>query len=335
MNKMNYGINRYWKTGLLLLILLLFIFLLKKYQGVFVFLFSRFWGHVILFLFVFFVSLYHYFYGIILGLVFILIGLIVHLGYVSGLREGLDAGVGGSDEGYGYGDGDGHRYGHRYGYRGMGSWPSSLVDDFQSYQATYLPQYSFDMAMLQKQAAPWEVEALLRDGVWPWSDEVKKMYREYVAENWFVSVDPGEALNNAMSVYNQAAIVQMMALNSKEGSFLLNGVINGHTEGVPANKGNVVVCDSGDANTSRMVQKKVVGFSGIWGNLIVDESPVDDADLPAVVPGFSFINEGGACNPCGALGSVPDYSCAYRLNVGDGGEVSPIWKMLWSGDGRK
>jgi hypothetical protein len=295
-----------WMLGVFAVVFLLF-WVLKKGRGVIVFLFSRSLGWLILFSFVVLVAVHHYFYGVLLGLVLLLVGMLFHMGYVTGVKEGMD------------GSGSG------YGYRGEGPWPSSLVTDFQSYSATYLPGYIYDLDTLQKQAAPWEVEALLRDGVWPWTDEVKKMYKGYVAGNWFVSVDPGDALNNAQAVYNQASIVQLMALNTKEGSFLLNGVVNGHTDGVPANKGNVVVCS---ADGSGMVQKKVVGYSGIWGNLMTDESAVENADLPSVVPGFQFLS-GGACNPCGALGSVPDYSCAYTLNTGDGGTVSPIWKMIW------
>jgi hypothetical protein len=54
---------------------------------------------------------------------------------------------------------------------------------------------------------------------------------------------------------------------------------------------------------------------------------VPDAEIPKLVPGFKFLK--GECNPCVALNDPANYSCPFSLNVGDGGEVSTIWKDLW------
>jgi hypothetical protein len=57
---------------------------------------------------------------------------------------------------------------------------------------------------------------------------------------------------------------------------------------------------------------------------------VANSDIPELVTGFSFIN--GECNPCLPLEATPNYSCPFKLNIGNGTEVSEIWKNLWNLD---
>jgi hypothetical protein len=71
------------------------------------------------------------------------------------------------------------------------------------------------------------------------------------------------------------------------------------------------------------------GYDGINGAIQTVYSDVNDADLPGLVPGFSFLK--GECNPCSALGTEPKYDCPFSLHDGKKG-VSGIWAYLWKLD---
>lgn len=192
-------------------------------------------------------------------------------------------------------------------------WPSSLLQQFQANHRFKL----YDLNVLQKQATASEVESFLYTDKWPWSKEVKDMYKDYIRKSYMIQIDPMEALKEAQRVYNQAAILDLMAINSKEGSFLLNGVVVGHTPGLPANRNNLIVCDS---EKQTLVKKMDLGYSGIWGNILEQVEPVSDPDVENQIDGFHFLD--GPCNPC-------SQSCPFSLDVGDGGEISPIWQYKW------
>jgi len=211
---------------------------------------------------------------------------------------------------------------------GFEAWSPQLKADFVKFENTYNPNFQFDLNIIQKQASPEEVEYLIKNNKWPWSDSVKSMYKDAIMRNSVISMDPGVALDVAQTIYNEKAVKEMLSWNSKEGAFLLSGVTVGHTEGLPDNVNNIVRCGTGDSSGVPVMEKIVnVGYDGINGSMIQNISVVPDADIPGLVPGFKFLK--GACNPCLALNEPPDYSCPFSLNVGDGGGVSTIWQNLW------
>jgi len=218
---------------------------------------------------------------------------------------------------------------------GFTEWSQTLKDDFIQFEKTYNPNLQFDINIIQKQASPEEVEYLLQNNKWEWSDTVKTLYRDFIMTNLPTSMDPDVALDIAQTVYNETAVKELMSWNTKEGIFLLTGATIGHTEGLPDNLNNIVRCGFGtdasgntDINGNAIMEKIVnVGYDGINGSMIKNITPVADADLPGLVPGFKFLK--GACNPCVALDDPTNYSCPFSLNVGDGGQVSDIWSDLW------
>jgi len=218
---------------------------------------------------------------------------------------------------------------------GTGSWSPELKAEFANFENTHNPNFQFDMNIIQKQASPEEVEYLIKNNKWPWSDSVKAMYKDAIMRNSTISMDPGVALDVAQTIYNETAVKQMLSWNTKEGAFLLTGVTVGHTKGLPDNLNNIVRCGLSDSNGSAVMEKITnVGYDGINGSMTKNYAPVPDSELPKLVPGFKFLK--GECNPCVALDDPANYSCPFSLNVGDGGEVSTIWKDLWglvSGDG--
>jgi len=210
-------------------------------------------------------------------------------------------------------------------------WPQNIIADFVKFQKIHNPNLRFDLDILQKQATAEEVQELLKNGKWPWSSDVQEMYKTAIQENNIINTEPGASLENAQSVYNQAAIIELLSWNSKEGTFLINGAVIGHNEDMPENVNNLVRCGK-DSESGKLSMQKIeyTGYNGIYGNMNSKVTAVNNADLPSVVNGFKFL--GSECNPCVALDDPANYSCPFSLNTGNGAEVSSVWQKLWGID---
>ena len=203
-------------------------------------------------------------------------------------------------------------------------WTSSLVEKFLSYQNSYNPNYYFDINIIQQQATPEEANEYLQTGKWPWSPEIQHLYKTTISKDPLLSFSPGSALNNAQQIYNQTAIKEVLAWDTKEGHFILDGVTIGHTKNLPKNINNMVRCGL-DGNPVKVINRKATGAPGF---MVENYIPVEPSALPALINGFSFLKE--PCNPCAILNEdILTYNCPFSLNIGDGGEVSPIWAHLW------
>ena len=210
------------------------------------------------------------------------------------------------------------------------SWPQQVINDFIKFEQTHNPTYKFDVNIIQQQASVAEVQYLLKNNKWPWSDEVKKLFRDAMAQNNYISTNLNASLDNAQSIYNQAAILEILSWNSKEGQFLLNGSIIGHSDNLPANINNVIKCVAsmgGSGNDIKMQKIVYTGYDSLDGSLQSQTSSVEDSDLPSLITGFKFLR--GSCNPCSALTQPPGYSCPFSIDTGNGADVSPVWQNLW------
>ena len=207
-------------------------------------------------------------------------------------------------------------------------WPQKVINDFVAFQKVHNPNLRFDLDVIQKQATSKEAETLLKTGKWPWSPDVITLYKNAVAQNNIINNEPGSSLLTVQSVYNQTAIVELLAWNTKEGSFLLNGAIIKHTDGMPDNINNLVRCGK-DKETGKISMQKVVytGYNGVNGSIVSEVTPISNKDIPKEVTGFKFLKS--ECNPCSALDDPADYSCPFSLDVGNGPESSIVWKQLW------
>ena len=203
-------------------------------------------------------------------------------------------------------------------------WPPDLLKRFQEYEnSTFDNSYQFDMQRLQKQAGPKDVEYLLKNDKWPWSEETQHLYLDAIGKSTLLQVDPGEALKNVMQIYNENAMRQLLAWNTKEGEFLLGGVT--------LMNDNRKENENPDNNFAKELEPDMSircdGEKGmVWNS---NNKKIPNADLPSVVPGFEF-GDKGACNPCGPLADKPDYSCPFSLNINGDASVSPLWKAFWS-----
>jgi hypothetical protein len=214
------------------------------------------------------------------------------------------------------------------------SWTDDLKKRFLDYQKTINENNNqFDLNVLQSQVTPEEVETYLKTGYWNWSDDLIKQYLIEVGNNKIIKLDPGVSLNYAMRLYNQNAIKEILAWNTKEGQFLLNGVDlgvssnNNQQYNSISNPHNTIKCST-DSIMEKTVYNGINKWNGYPNKTVI---PLKNEDLPKEIPGFSFIH--GPCNPCTALNYPADYSCPFNNKVKEIGHfcgVSNIWHQLWN-----
>ena len=288
-----------------------FLYIYSLHHKVFLFLFTNPLGNLFLIGVVFLVSLLNAFLSVAFAIKFLIVFFILRYAIV---EEGFLSGI--------------PQYELQYNPI-EGGWPQDIISKFLKFQTVTNPNIYFDMKIIQKQATSEEAEILLKTGSWPWTPDVQRMYRDSIARNSYISMNPGTSLNDAQKVYNENAMKQLLSWNSKEGDFLLGGVIVGHTEGMPKNINNIVRCAAKIDGETEMHKTVYNGYNGINGSLSYTTSVVPNEEIPNVVPGFSFLAEKGVCNPCAPLNSPPDYSCPFIIDTGNGTIISRIWESLW------
>ena len=163
--------------------------------NIFVNLFDTILGKAILILFVIVVSFKNLYYGMILLFVFIIIYRFLSLSL----------------------------YSHTIKKEGF-TWNQESTNKFLEIQKLINPKIVFNASEIQQQATQQEVNYFNKHGQWPWSDDVKKLYKEALNKNPYVRTSPEDAINTIRTIYNEKAILQLLSWQAKEGQFLLNGV---------------------------------------------------------------------------------------------------------------
>ena len=303
--------NNESKTKIIgLLTILLLIWLIFYFiPEMFVSLFNTILGNLILMIIVLLVSLNNRIYGIGLGLLFLLL--------------------------------------FRFSRLSKESFTQNSEQGFLQIEKTINKNNVFDMNIINQQASQQEIDYFNKNGMWPWSQEVIKLYEEAVNSNPYVRSLPGQATNYARTIYNQAAIIRILTYQTKEGQFLLNGVLvedasGNKFEDLPSGFGDfgykagligntsddIIKCNLKNDSNPTLERITYTGKGGIFGQQTKKVTPVDYNDLEKIIPGFTFLSS--PCNPCGSMAANPDYSCAYRLKVKDKPPfVSNIWQYLW------
>lgn len=301
--------NKTKLLGLLTILVLLWI-VLYLIPDLFISLFNTFLGNIILIITVIVVSSYNYKYGIVLGVLFLVI---FRFSYLSRKKEGF-------------------------------TWNKKSEQDFLIIQNTLNKHTIFDTQMIQEsQASQKEVDYFNQNGIWPWSENVIKIYVDAVNSNPYIRTYSPDAVNHARKIYNEAAILRILSMQTKEGQFLINGVLvqdisgNPH-ETLPSGFGSfgyksalignmhddIIKCKSDNTGLERITYTG----KGILDVQTKKITNVDYNNLENEIPGFTFIN--GPCNPCGALNQTPDYSCPFKLQVKNKPPfISRVWEYLW------
>ena len=313
-------------------IFIIFSLIVYLKPELFLSIFGTLLGNIILFGLVLGLSFYHIKSGIAIGLFFFMLVLVVRRSNIQKITDlDLKLGVGVKKEAFTGAivvDNSSNSFVGTSGVTTTHGWSSTLVDEFVNFQKVLNPDITYDMSIVQKQSTPEEVAYLFKNNKWPWSDKLQSLYKEAIAQNSFLHVDPGISMMDAQQIYNETAMKQLLSYNTKEGTFLLYGATVGHTKDLPSNINNTIQCST-NAEGEHILEKIVYnGYDSIYGNLNKTVTEVNYNELPNQVNGFKFL--GTPCNPCVALKSTPDYTCPFALNTGNGYDVSPIWQMLWN-----
>lgn len=222
-----------------------------------------------------------------------------------------------------------------------------MTQDFLNIQNTINRNKIFDMNKINSQASQEELNYFNKNGKWPWSQDVINLFEEAINKNPYIRTLPEIATEHARTIYNQAAILQVLSYQTKEGQFLLNGVLikdpsGNKMEELPSGFGNfpyesglldnrvddIIKCNMKDSSNLTLERIRYTGKGGIFGEQTQKTTPVDYNDLENIIPGFTFLDK--PCNPCGAVAENPDYSCAYKLRVKNKSQlISSVWQYLW------
>ena len=224
------------------------------------------------------------------------------------------------------------------------------VQQFLQIQNTINPHTNFDTDKLQQQVTQTELDYYLKNGIWPWSQKVIKLYKEASAKNKLIRTSPQDSLNDARKIYNQNAILQILSYQTKEGQFLINGLtIHNNNpnplEDLPSGFGTFgyqsglighlnndeIKCNIDPFNKNSHLEKiHYTGKGGIFGEQSKQITSLNYNDLESEIPGFQFID--GPCNPCSVFDNPSDYSCRYKLNniPNQSNKPSSVWKYLWA-----
>ena len=233
--------------------------------------------------------------------------------------------------------------------------------EFLDLQSTINPNTNFDMDEIGRQATQEELDYYLKNKMWPWSEDLKEVYKTAIISNPYVRLEPGLAVDRARVIYNESIMWQILSWQTKEGQFLLNGVIVKDPSSNPVSgfgdfpysselvkeRHDVVKC-ADDKGKLVLMRTRNVGLDQN-GAYITKQFAVDLGTLDKLIPGFTFstfeksgaksdlpfgstFSKGGkgGCNPCVALNDPPDYSCPFKLDIMSVQPgVSSVWARLW------
>jgi len=178
--------------------------------------------------------------------------------------------------------------------------------EFLDLQSTINPNTNFDMDAIGRQATQEEMDYYLKHKMWPWSEELKEVYKTAIISNPYVRLEPGLAVDRARVIYNESIMWQILSWQTKEGQFLMNGVIvkdpsanpvSGfgdfpYTSELVKERHDVIKCADNKGKLVLMRTRNVgVDQNGAY---ITKQYPVDLETLDKVIPGFSFAENPGS-----------------------------------------
>jgi hypothetical protein len=218
-------------------------------------------------------------------------------------------------------------------------WSDTSRDNFILVQNTINPNIVFDTKVIQQQATQEEVDFFLNNGFWPWSKEVENLYEEALLINPYIRTYSKNEIERVKTIYNENAILSILASQTKEGQFLLNGVSiksnsknnslkSGweNTSGLVNPTNSVIKCHIDDDDKASLQNITYTDKGGMFSQVTKKINDIDYNDLEKLIPGFTFVKE--KCNPCKALNFPAEYSCPFSIDI-SGNDISPVWKYLW------
>jgi len=226
-------------------------------------------------------------------------------------------------------------------------WDDQSTKKFLLIEHTINPDKVFDVNMIQEnQASQEELNYFNKNGIWPWSQKTIDLYTESINKNPYIRTLANDSISYNRTIYNENAILRVLSYQTKEGQFLLNGVLVSNPSGnkfeelpdgfgrFPYNSGlleqdktqDIIRCNVKE-NNSELERITYTGKGGIFGEQTSTVNSLNYNELENIIPGFTFLNE--PCNPCGALNLSPDYSCPFQIKSKNDYSISNVWKYLW------
>jgi len=220
------------------------------------------------------------------------------------------------------------------------SFTDASLQDFLLIQNTINRQKIFDTNILANQTTQEELDYFNSHGMWPWSNETIQKYIDATNKNPFIRTYSKDAVNYARTIYNEAAILELLYNQTDEGLFKINGVQVPNPQGNPKEElpngygdfaytsglledrtKDVIRCN---LDTNQLERKRYNGKGGIYGEQLSSVTSVDYNELTTLVPGFSFLDK--PCNPClnfsggssdskSVSGGSSDSECKFKLRT--------------------
>ena len=160
---------------------------------------------------------------------------------------------------------------------GFSQWSDKTINDFLVFQNTINPGIVFDTSLIQEQASEQDAINLLQTGAWTWSPEVEELYMDAVSQNPYIRTSLQDSANNAKTIYNENAILQIINMQSPQGQFLLHGqkiqsdssLIQDNTFGINSglisNTDTVISCAvNPKTNTRQLLKTTYIGNDGLF-----------------------------------------------------------------------
>ena len=240
------------------------------------------------------------------------------------------------------------------------TWSPETVSAFVALQQEMNPSVVFDMDTIQRQASQADAEYFLQNRHWNWPKQTIALYNNYVNHQTGTRIDPiTSRLQRDQTLYSNEAVLLLMASDSKESRFLIDGVqlptqpgatpsesipedtygsrerilkcMNPNPQDINGNS-EMMIISAGPGTTSSSSSFYSHSTPSTPSTPSLNVQPVDNYKLlPFLVPGFRFADPDTACNPCAALDDPFQSRCAFHIDVGygDGDKISDIWKVMW------
>lgn len=214
------------------------------------------------------------------------------------------------------------------------TWTTKSINDFINIEDTVNQNRFYDIGFVQKHTSQEELDYFLKYGIWPWSTQTIQMYKDAINRNPYVQNYSGDSIREARKTYPEFSILQVLALQTREGDFLTNGIVINDMNNFDRDGRGSYPYNSNQIYLQNRKGAKQIKCSAETGRpiMIDDQKNITDLandDLPNVVPGFQFLN--GSCNVCDNLSGDLDknYRCAFTFF---NKPSSSVWNWFWSQD---
>jgi hypothetical protein len=164
-------------------------------------------------------------------------------------------------------------------------WSDKTINDFLVFQNTINPGIVFDTSLIQEQATEEDAKELLQTGKWRWSPEVEELYMDAVSQNPYIRINSEDSTNNAKTIYNENAILQILKMQSPEGRAikeqsdptLIQDNTFGINSGLISKTDTVIRCTKNPkTNMPQLLKSKYIGNDGVFHARQYEHTFIDD-----------------------------------------------------------